>query len=110
MTKALAQYTKNLMNHREAIFFVLVALFVTSLVWYGYSVRKAIVNVVNREAIVKDIQRTSTDVSDLESKYFSLKNSVNIELAHKKGFKEAPVSMFVSKKALGSALSVGNQI
>ncbi|MDB5259320.1 MAG: hypothetical protein JWO73_528 [Candidatus Taylorbacteria bacterium] len=97
------------MNYREAVFVVLVSCFALSLVWYGYSVRQAIVNVVQREAVVKQIQQKSSEVADLETKYFTLKNGVSIELAHKEGFREAPVSMFISKKSLG-ALTYGNHI
>lgn len=110
MTKALVKQAKNIMNYREAVFMILVSCFVLSLFSYVYSVRQAIVNVVSREAVIKEMHTKSSDVSELETKYFSLKNAVNIELAHKEGFKEAPVSMFISKKALGSTLTMGNQI
>jgi hypothetical protein len=110
MTKVLAQQAKNIMNYREVVFAVLVSGFMLSLFWYGYSVRQAIVNVVAREALVKEIQHKSGSVADLESEYFALKNSVSIELARKEGFKEAPVSMFISKKSLGAALSLGKKI
>jgi hypothetical protein len=108
MTKVLVKQAKNIMNHREAVFFILAACFVLSLFSYAFSVRQAVINVVTREALIKEIHTKSTDVSELETEYFGLKNAVNIELAHKEGFKEAPVSMFISKKALGSVLTLGN--
>ncbi|MEY2664496.1 MAG: hypothetical protein RIT04_304 [Candidatus Parcubacteria bacterium] len=105
MTQALTQQARRIMNYREAIFFILVAFFGMSLCWYVYSVRAAIVNVVERESIIKEIQKKSTAVAELESTYFSLKNAVNIELAHKDGFRDTPISMFISKKTPATALS-----
>jgi hypothetical protein len=108
MTKVIARQAQNIMNYREAVFVILVGAFMFSLVSYAYSVHHAITNVVMRESIVKDIQTRSTAVADLETKYFTLKNNVSIDLAHADGFKEAPVSMFISKKPAGSALSFNN--
>src|SRR4051812_36757797 len=100
MTKAIAKKANFIMYYRERVFAVLVACLLISLCWYGYSLRQAIDHVVVRESIIKQMQSKSSNVANLESKYFSLKNSVNIELAHKVGFKDASVSMYISKKSL----------
>lgn len=84
-------------------------LFITLCV-YGYSLQRAIVNVVQRESIMKTISAKGSEVADLEAKYFSKKNGISLELAHAEGFKEAPVSMFISKKALGVALGESNEL
>lgn len=102
--------TQSIMNHRERVFAILVGCCVLGAVVYGYSLQKAIVNVVQREEMVKLMQRESSAVADLESKYFSLKNAVSLDLAHRKGFKDAPVAVFISKKALGSTLTLNNEL
>lgn len=110
MTQAIAHNAEIIMSYRERIFGVLMACLFFTLCIYGYSLQRAIVNVVQREAIMKTINAKGSQVADLEAKYFSRKNSVSLDLAHAEGFKEAPVSMFISKKALGVALGVSNEL
>jgi hypothetical protein len=100
MKQALAHNIKNIMRYKERILPVLVMGILISVGSYVFFVHKAIVNVVEREKIVKDIREKATVVSDMESKYLVAKNKINIELAHAKGFQDAEVTSYISKKAL----------
>lgn len=100
MTQVVAHNIKNIMRYKERILVVLIVGIVLSMTSYIFLVHKAIVNVVEREKIVKDIREKSTIVSDLESKYLTEKNKINIELAHAKGFRDAEVTSYITKKPL----------
>ena len=100
MTQVLAHNINNIMKYKERIFLVLVVGIMLSVASYIFFVHKAIVNVVEREKIVKDIREKATVVSDMESKFLTAKNKISIELAHAKGFQDAEVTSYISKKSL----------
>ncbi len=105
MTQVIAQNINIVLKNRERLFFILIAgilLFVSSYIYFVHSV---IVNVVERDKIIKSIHQESTTISELESNYFSLKNKINLELAHSKGFQDSEVSTFISKKSLTAFVS-----
>lgn len=100
MTQAVVKNINSVLVYKERIFIMLVVGIVISACAYGFLLQKAIVNVVEREKVSKEIKVVSASVIDLESKYLSIKNKINIELAHSKGFKDTEVTSFISKKAL----------
>lgn len=100
MTKAVVENVNNVLKYREKIFtFLIIGIFI-SLFSYVYLLHQAIANVVIREGVLKENRALSTSVSELEAKYFIIKNTINIELAHAKGFKDSDISSFISKKSL----------
>ncbi len=109
MTKAIAHNINNILKHRERIFIIFVCGIIISGCLYGYLLQKAIVNVVQREKISKEISKESNIVSDFEARYFSEKNKINIELARVKGFKDAAVTSYISKKSL-TAVALKNEL
>lgn len=60
-------------------------------VLYGTFLRGAIMNVVARETLEKEIRDKTSDLGSLETEYISLKNAVTLEVARARGF-AAPVS------------------
>mgnify|MGYP000010403180 CR=1 FL=1 len=109
MTQAIAHNINSMMRYKEKVFIFLVAGIIVLASSYAYLLHSAIANVVERESIVKENRLTSTSVSELEAKYFSIKNSINIELAHAKGFRDSEVSSFISKKSL-TAMANHNEL
>lgn len=93
------------MHYRERIFAILAAAFIFSLCWYSFSLHQAVVFAVERSEVVKQIQAKSGHVVELESSYFSLKNSITLSRATSEGFVQAPVSMFISKKSLSKGIA-----
>lgn len=67
---------------------------------YIFLIQKAIVNVVEREKIIKEIKEKSSNINELETEYLSLKSVINIELAHTKGFKDPENIAYISKKPI----------
>ncbi|MES3031099.1 MAG: hypothetical protein V4697_01655 [Patescibacteria group bacterium] len=100
MTQVVLKNLNTMLLYRERIFAILVAALILSSCAYVFLLQKAIMNVVAREKVSKEIRHISTSVSELESKYLSAKNTINIELAHARGFKNTEVSTFISKKSL----------
>lgn len=109
MTQVIAHNLNNVMRYRERIFTFLAIAIVILALGYVYFVHATIVNVVEREKVIKDIRDKSTSVSVLESTYFAEKNKINIELAHAKGFQDSEVSSYISKKSL-TAFVVSNEL
>lgn len=100
MTQVIKENLQSVLNYREKIFYILVALIFAFGSYYAYVVHATVVNVVEKEKIAKEIRDKSTSVGELETVYFKTKNQINIELAHAKGFQDSEVSKFISKKSL----------
>lgn len=109
MTKVIAENLNTMMRYREKIFAFLAIAIVILASSYVFFIHSTIVNVVEREKILKGIRDKSTSVSTLESTYFTEKNKINIELAHAKGFQDSEVSSYISKKSL-TAFVVHNEL
>jgi hypothetical protein len=109
MTQAIAQNINGIFKYREKILSLLVIGIVVSVFSYIYLLHSAIANVVTRADVAKESRELSTKVSELEAKYFSVKNTINIELAHSKGFKDSVATSFISKKSL-TAMANHNEL
>ncbi|MBI5126715.1 MAG: hypothetical protein HZA80_03060 [Candidatus Taylorbacteria bacterium] len=109
MTKAVATTISKVHLYRERIFYTLCALLAVSAISYGYLLQKAIVNVVEREAMIKELRIATSRVADLESSYLALKNTVTLELAFDRGFKEANHLSYIKKGSLGQ-LTLSNEL
>ncbi len=105
MTQVITENINSILKYKERLFVFLIISILSFAVFYSYIVHSVIVNVVEREKIVKEIREKSTLVSELESKYFSIKNKINIELAYAKGFEETEISSFISKKSITAFVS-----
>ncbi|MDO8430654.1 MAG: hypothetical protein Q7S72_01520 [Candidatus Taylorbacteria bacterium] len=99
MTKTIVNNINNVYKYKEIILTTLITGIAISGFAYVYLLHSAITNVVARGDIVKQNRSLSTKVSELETRYFLVKNTINIELAHAKGFQEAQTS-FISKKSI----------
>jgi hypothetical protein len=106
MTKAIAN---NIYNYREKIFILLVLGIIVCALSYAYLLHGAIANVVQREKVVKENRTIGGRIGELEAKYFTLKNTIDMELAHAKGFKDGEISTFISKKSL-TAMANHNEL
>lgn len=109
MTKAIVHNINNIYNYRERIFTILVVGIMFCALSYAYLLHGAITNVVQREKISKENRALSGQISELETKYFAVKNTIDIELAHAKGFKDSEASVFISKKSL-TAMANHNEL
>ncbi len=78
----------NIDNIRTVIFTGLLALILGLASYYIFLVNKSVVNIVASEQYDRVANLTDNQVVDLEQNYVVLKNSINIELADKLGYKD----------------------
>lgn len=105
MTKTFTSIYQISHHHREKIFAVLVSCIVLTICAYVFLLQKAIVNVVQRDKISKETKVISAKVGSLEEKYFAIKNTITLDLAHAKGLKTAGTISYISKKSLTAMVS-----
>lgn len=99
MTQILKNNIQDILKYKEKIFILLTLGIVVLSCSYLYLLHQTIANVVERGEIVRENRNISTTVAELESRYFSVKNSIDIDLAYARGFKDSEISFFVSKKS-----------
>jgi hypothetical protein len=73
---------------------------------YGYCVRAAIVNIVERQNVEKELSILNSKIIDLESEYIKVKNNITLETANSLGFVPASTHKFVSKSIKNPGLSM----
>lgn len=76
---------------------------------YAYFLAATVFNVVERKVVENNVKVLASDVTELEQKYFSLDNSIDLMGAQALGFKEASkVLHFASRKGPAQAFLVKN--
>jgi hypothetical protein len=106
MTQAITNNINNVIKYKERLLIALVSGIAIFGFMYVYLLHSAVTNVVAREDIIKESRMVSTRVSELEAKYFQVKDTINIQLAHEKGFKDSEISSFISKKSLTAMANI----
>lgn len=86
------------------------ALLVLSIFSYLYFLNGAILNVVERKNIEKEIVELNSEVLVLETEYINLESAVDLKMASELSFVETSITKYVSKKSLGKSLSLNNEI
>ncbi|MBU6430817.1 MAG: hypothetical protein KGJ58_00835 [Patescibacteria group bacterium] len=105
MTKTIKNKILN-MEHSERKIFWCLALFVAAFSGlYMYFVNGAIVNVVERQKIEKEIAALNSRISDLESSYLDLNNQISFNRALSMGFVKMADEKYVFRKTLSANLS-----
>ena len=73
---------------------------------YTYAVNQTVFNVVASKKAGTALAQTSVKVSDLESRYISLKNKITLDFAYEQGFQDASGhQVFIVKKPVNNTLS-----
>lgn len=76
---------------------------------YGFLISTSIINVLVREEVGQNIADLHSYISDLESEYLMLKNSITLGLAYDLGFTDTAKKTFVTRKTLSSKGLTFNQ-
>ncbi len=87
----------------KMLFFIFATVLVIVFALYAYLVHKTIMNVVARQKAEDQIATLSGTIGNLELQYMTAQNSITLNLAYSKGFKEATPSQFIARGS--SALS-----
>lgn len=108
MTKAIQNTISGVISYRERLFYIFaISICLLGLLYAGL-VHSMVQNIVAREVLVKQNRVYSGSIGELEAKYFSLKNSVNLATANSMGFSE-PISLsYISSS--GAFARAGNDI
>jgi hypothetical protein len=106
---AIAYNVNKALRYRERIVISLAMLVLFFIGSYVFLVKEAIMNIVARETVAKQIQTDSTAVSSLENQYFTLKSSITMDTATSLGFAPTTVSAFIPASPI-VALSSNDEI
>jgi len=77
---------------------------------YSYFLNHAVLNAVSLEKAEARKIALNANIGELDSRYIVKKNKIDREYASKLGFKEATDTKFISRKSLGKALTLNNEI
>ena len=77
---------------------------------YAFFLNHAILNAVSLEKAQTKELALNASIGQLDSQYLVKKNKIDREYAAKLGFKEATDTKFISRKSLGKALTLNNEI
>lgn len=105
VSKNLQWFDKN----GKMIFWVFAALLLFMTAWYVYLVNTAALNGVRWSRTEQDIASRGAAVSELESHYLALKQSVTLSLAYAKGFQDVKTVTFISPQKVG-VVATANEI
>lgn len=90
----------------EKIFWILAGIVFVLFMTYAYMVNAAIMGAVNRQKVQANISKLSSETSDLESQYISLKKDINLDLAYSLGFKNEANTQFIARKGTSQSLTL----
>jgi len=98
-------------GREKYIFLVLSSFFVFFLALYFYFLNTAIWQTAQREKMESKISSLIPEVSLLDGQVFSLQSGITLEHAYALGFKDVSGDVkFITRKSLGRALSLNNEI
>ena len=101
---------KNEIQDRGNIFWSLTVGVIMALGLYLYFLSSTVYITVLRQQAEKSIATLEGNAGALESNYLNIKNTVTIELAHAKGFKDILATQYISRKSLGKSLSINTSV
>ena len=106
MTKNIKNKILSIEYSERKAFWYLVLFVVFFSGFYIYFVNSAIINVVERQKIEREIASIGSRVSDLETSYLSLNNKINFDYALSLGFVKVEKEKYVYRKAQSANLSL----
>lgn len=92
-------------KNEKATFWILAFLLSGMVGVYLYSLNVAVVNVVKRGVIEKNISSLNNSIAELESSYISLKKNINLDLAYSLGYKEIESTTYIARRSVSAVVS-----
>lgn len=108
MNKIITQLN-NISHLDRKIFWGLFSCLLFFVISYAYLVNQTILNIVERENVEESIITLSSDISEMEFEYISLKNDINLAYAHSIGFVDVVNVKFASRRLAGQSLSLRSE-
>ena len=106
MTKNIKKRIINAEYSERKTFWYLALFIVVFSGFYIYFVNGAIINVVERQKIEKEIASINSRIGDMESSYLGLNNKISLDYALSLGFVKVGKEKYVYRKTLGANLSL----
>ena len=94
----------------KIIFWTFLAGVVLLLITYIFYANNMVYNAVSVNNFEDEIVELRSEIGELEFTYMSIKNSINLDTAKRLGFIESKNITYISRKTLGKALSLNNEI
>ena len=104
--KTIKKNLKRFEKHGKKLFWSLACLLLLATSFYVYLMNTAALNGVRWESTEKKVTSVEAAVSELESKYLSLKQSVTLSTAYALGFEDVKTIKFISAKKVGTVAAV----
>ena len=104
--KTIKKNLKRFEKHGKKLFWSLACLLLLATSFYVYLMNTAALNGVRWEGAEKEITSIEATVSELESEYLSLKQSVTLSTAYAMGFEDVKAIKFISAKKVGTVAAV----
>ncbi len=96
-------------THDRRLLWVVMSCIVLALSAYVYFLSTSIYGVIARKEAEAEITLLSAKVSALESHYAVLDKSINLELAHARGFVDISVPKYISRDEVRETLTLRNK-
>ncbi len=107
MTKVYKARTLVLQNIKPLVWLLVFAI-VFSLCFYIYAINKTVRNVAKRQSLQTEFSNLSAQIGEYEFKYISIKNGIDLSLAHSIGFETSQDIKYVSRKSSVALASQGS--
>ena len=94
------QFFEKIYISRKKAILIIGSLLTLTLVTYIYFVNSTIFNIVERQNTLREMVLINSRVSDLQTNYGTLRNTLSYDYANTRGFVEPQKRTFVSEKRL----------
>ncbi|MEX0930226.1 MAG: hypothetical protein WDZ79_00965 [Candidatus Paceibacterota bacterium] len=105
LKRTVEQYYTN----RYAVW-VLGFIFICALSFYLFAINKTVHNVVERQDLQTELAALGAEINRLEFQYIRSKNEIGLETAYELGFVEHDHVTYVTRPALGQAVTQSGSI
>ena len=102
--------TATIQGREKQIISVLLLTLVFTILLYSYFLGQTVFKIIAREKLEHQISEARSAVAALEVNYLALKNKVTLNFAYAAGFSDVATTKFISRKVVGKALSLNNEI
>lgn len=99
--KSVNKNLKSIEEHGKGLFWFLTSVLLLVTTSYVYLINTVALNGVRWSKVEQNIKSVGAVVSELESEYLSLKQSVTLKVAYAKGFEDVKAVAFISTEKLG---------
>ncbi len=97
-------------NFRTTLVWSLLGVCMLSAILYAYWLNATLFEAIETRTIKTHINDISSALNGLQERYLSMQNKITLSKAQELGLSQTDVQKYVSRKALGKALSVRDEI